>query len=220
MGRPRRPSAFPGTGSTSRDSVGETTGASPVFPIRIEDETFVDSSDEPFLIAGDAAWSLIAQLDEGDRALSRRSASAGLQHAHREPCRGLLCLTIPHVQLMGSSRFCRRVIGQHPTLDYSTERLRYFSRPPTAVFLVLLFPAYLGFEGGDEGFYREMEEQGPEAMQQYGAWIGRRFRDQSNIVWVNGGDFEPPPAGLELVQAVADGIRGGPSAPAHRTLWA
>ena len=196
----------PGTGSTSLDSVGETTGASPVFPIRIEDGTLVDSSDEPFLIAGDAAWSLIAQLDAKE-----------IEHyldVRRQ--QGFNTLIVNLVEAYFADDPPRTTDGLEPFLspgDWTTPNPDYFDRAAAILqqaadrgFLVLLFPAYLGFEGGDEGFYREMEEQGPEAMQQYGAWIGRRFRDQSNIVWVNGGDFEPPPAGLELVQAVADGI--------------
>ena len=70
---------------------------------------------------------------------------------------------------------------------------------------VLLVPAYLGYQGGDEGWYGEMVASGVTKMTTYGQYLGNRYKNKSNIVWVNGGDYNPPDK--SLTDAVATGIR-------------
>ena len=186
-----------------------------VFPVSLRGDTLVDASGEPFLIAGDAAWSMIVQLDmaEIDRYLDVR---------HQQGFNTIIVNLIeayfaddPPSTADGLDPFLSPGDWTKPNPDYFDRAAAILQHAAERGFLVLLFPAYLGYEGGKEGFYGEMEDQGPKAMREYGAWIGRRFRDQPNIVWVNGGDFEPPPEGLELVQAVADGIRSEDVAHLH-----
>ena len=50
-----------------------------------------------------------------------------------------------------------------------------------------------------------MVANGPERLRRYGEYLGRRYRDFSNILWVHGGDYDPP--GKDLVRAIAQGIR-------------
>jgi hypothetical protein len=56
---------------------------------------------------------------------------------------------------------------------------------------VWMCPAYLGYGGGDEGWFREMKAAGRASLRGYGQFVGRRFKDLPNIVWVLGGDFTP-----------------------------
>ncbi len=86
-------------------------------------------------------------------------------------------------------------------------------------FLVLLAPAYLGYEGGDEGWYQSMVSAGPEALRQYGRFVGERFADLDNIIWVHGGDFTPPNDDLDLVEAVRNGIIEGGARQLHTAHW-
>jgi hypothetical protein len=46
---------------------------------------------------------------------------------------------------------------------------------------------------------------GEKKLREYGRFLGNRFRELPNIIWVHGGDFNPPKK--SLCQAVADGIR-------------
>lgn len=71
---------------------------------------------------------------------------------------------------------------------------------------VLLAPVYLGYTGLDEGFYDEVMANGPEKCLAYGRFLGQRYRDFDNIIWVMGGDRDPGPA-REHVDLVAYGIR-------------
>ena len=54
--------------------------------------------------------------------------------------------------------------------------------------LVFLFPAYVGFQGGDQGWMKEMVANGATKLQFYGGWIATRYRKQKNLVWMMGGD--------------------------------
>ncbi len=51
---------------------------------------------------------------------------------------------------------------------------------------MLLTPSYVGNGGGGEGWYHHMVESGAEKMRGYGRFVGARYRDLDNIVWVQG----------------------------------
>jgi hypothetical protein len=55
--------------------------------------------------------------------------------------------------------------------------------------LVFMFPAYVGYAGGGQGWMKELVANGPAKTQSYGAWIATRYRNQTNIVWMMGGDM-------------------------------
>ena len=52
--------------------------------------------------------------------------------------------------------------------------------------LVMLAPAYLGYDGGGEGWYKTMVANGPDKLRSYGEYLGRRYREFTNILWVHG----------------------------------
>jgi hypothetical protein len=97
-------------------------------------------------------------------------------------------------------------------IDYGAPDDAYFAhadwvlrRAAERGFLVLLTPSYLGWGGGGQGWYRAMAANGPERLRQYGEYLGRRYRDYTNILWVHAGDYNPPDK--DLVRAIAEGIR-------------
>ena len=63
--------------------------------------------------------------------------------------------------------------------------------------LVFLFPAYVGFQGGEQGWMQEMVANGTAKMQSYGAWIATRYQNQKNLVWMMGGDMGTAPEQLQ-----------------------
>ena len=73
--------------------------------------------------------------------------------------------------------------------------------------VVWLFPAYLGYGGGDEGWFKEMKAGGRAALRSYAKFVGRRFKDLPNIVWGLGGDFIPNEEDRWTVTEIARGIR-------------
>jgi hypothetical protein len=50
-----------------------------------------------------------------------------------------------------------------------------------------------------------MTEAGTAKLSAYGRFVGSRYRGFDNIMWVNGGDFDPDDK--DIVRAVGNGIR-------------
>jgi hypothetical protein len=173
----------------------------------------VDGNDKPFLIQGDAGWELIISTTqaEADQYLTAR-ANQGFNM--------ILVNLIDH--LFGPNAPAN-MAGDYPFYDSTTGQHRAFIDPPNEAYFayadwvinaaasrgmyVLLDPSYLGFGGGNEGFYSDMQAAGTTRMLEWGRYVGNRYKDYGNIVWMQGGDFNPPADGLELVNQVALGIQ-------------
>jgi hypothetical protein len=56
-------------------------------------------------------------------------------------------------------------------------------------FLVLFYPAYLGYGCGDQGWCQNMEAQPEAAMTAYGQFLGNRYKNQGNIIYVHAADM-------------------------------
>jgi hypothetical protein len=89
--------------------------------------------------------------------------------------------------------------GQHPfssgSSDWSIRNEAYWSHVDYVLnqaklrgILVFLFPAYIGYQCGSQGWCKEMQAQTNAAMTNYGQWLGARYVNQDNIIWVHGGD--------------------------------
>ena len=81
--------------------------------------------------------------------------------------------------------------------------------------LAFLFPAYVGYAGGEQGWMQELLANGPARIQAYGAWIAGRYATRKNLVWMMGGDmgtggnpFDPAQTAVE--RALLDGLQGVP----------
>jgi len=74
--------------------------------------------------------------------------------------------------------------------------------------LCFMFPAYVGYAGGEQGWMQELVANGPARVQSYGAWIAARFAARGNIVWMMGGDMGTFDAAQEAVeQALLTGLK-------------
>ena len=162
-----------------------------------------DVTGKPFLIHGDTAWSLIAELtrEDVDRYLDDRHA------------RGFNTILVSLIEYHYSANAPANAYDQQPFLkpgNYTTPNDAYFAHADWVLrqaadkgFLVLLTPSYAGCCG--DGWYEEMVTNGPVRLRQYGEYLGRRYRDFTNILWVHAGDANPPRK--DLVRAIAEGIR-------------
>ena len=176
------------------------------FPLSVDapHRQLVDGAGRPFLIVGDAAWSLIAQLSEADAATYLRSRKASGFNT-------ILVNLIEHhfadhapADLRGVPPFTTPGDFTRPNAEYFEHAERVVSMARDLGFLVLLAPAYAGSGGGEEGWYREMEAMGPQGLRDYGRFVGRRFASADNVLWVQGGDYDVPDP--SLVNAIAEGI--------------
>ena len=167
---------------------------------------FVNAENAPLLLQGDAAWSLIAVLDKAE-------ASVYLKNRCQKGFNAVLVNLIEH-------KFCknppRNAEDEAPFTtpgDFTTPNERYFAHVDWILheaskngIYVLLAPIYLGYAGTDEGWIEELMALSLGKCLEYGRYLGRRYRDFNNVIWVIGGDRNPESA-LERVDLIALGIK-------------
>jgi hypothetical protein len=180
----------------------------PVYPVKIGagKRHLVDQNNVPFLLQGDAPWSLIV-------ALTKPEAEQYLENRRQKGFNTLMVNLIEH-------KFCahppQNRDGEGPFItpgDFSTPNEKYFAHADWIIkkagekgIQVLLAPAYLGYAGLDEGWYEEVLANGPAKCREYGRYLGKRYRDFDNLIWLLSGDRNPGEA-LEEVRALALGIK-------------
>ena len=197
-----------GNVTASGDFTFTTAGATPSpYPLKLAPgkRYIIDQNNRPVFLDGEAAWSLIANLSDED---------VDTYLADRQQ-RGVNAILVNLIEHKFSVQAPRDVYGNAPFTtpgDFSTPNNVYFDRAVSIIrkaadhgIVVFLFPAYLGYTGGDEGWYQEMVSNGTTNLNGYGHYVGNRFVNLDNIVWVDGGDYNPP--NKALTEAVASGIR-------------
>lgn len=180
--------------------------ATPQFPLKASQNQryTVDSAGVPFLITGDAAWSLIVQLKREDAEL----------YLLDRKTRGFNAILVNLIEHYFASNPPANAYGDAPFLvsgKFDMPNEAYFAyvdwviaRASALGLVVFLAPCYSGIGQGREGWYRDMEAAGAEKMYAYGQFVGARYSRFRNVIWVVNGDTNPPD--LNLVRAVAKGI--------------
>jgi hypothetical protein len=197
-----------------------------LFPLGVSGDGshLVTSDGQPFLLHGEAAWSLIVQLgtDDAMRYLADRRS------------RGVNAVIVNLIEAFYSNNPPANSAGDKPfTLDgdFSTPSERYFAHADRVIDLaasqgiaVLLFPAYLGKES-QEGWRDQMSAMGaggaPKCVS-YGSFLGQRYANRKNIIWVWGGDFTPA-AGSAVetcLEAIRDAVLAASPGALSTTHWA
>ena len=201
--------ACSGAGGTASASatVSVTGASSSIFPLHVESgkRYLVDANGAPFLIHGDTPWSLIVQL-------SRADVDLYLENRRQKGFNTILVNLIEHYFATNPPK---NFYGESPFFtagDFATPNDAYFAHAEYVIskaaekgILVMLTPAYMGSGGGNQGWYQEMVANGTTKLRAYGQYIATRFLAHDNILWVEGGDMNPPNA--SLMRAIADGIR-------------
>lgn len=194
---------------------GDAGGAADRFPLsKTAGERFLrEASGKPFFFNGDAGWSLLVQLSDAD---------ADVYLADRAQ-KGFTVVLVNLLEHAFSDQAPSDAAGEPPFTtpgDYATPNEAYFAHVDAVLesarergLLVLLTPSYLGYGGGSEGFYQEMVDSGAAKLEEYGRFLGKRYAAQPNILWVDGGDYDPPSP--ELVEAIVTGIRAEDSVHLH-----
>jgi Protein of unknown function (DUF4038) len=196
-----------------------------VFPLRpapggrfLEDQRGV-----PFLIKGETAWLALANLTEAEQQtyLEDRAAKGFnlvevslTNHDYTGPPS-----PTPPANRRGEQPFLRPGDFSAPSDAYFDRAVAFVDRAAARGMAVLIAPNYLGFDGGREGWWEAVnaEVNTREVCFRYGQYLGSRFRDHPNVIWLAGGDFEPPP-GSEGERRHWEIVRGIREA-APRQLW-
>jgi hypothetical protein len=177
-----------------------------VFPLKVsaDKRRLIDQRGQPFFVNGDTPWSLITGL-------TREDAELYLEDRKQRGFNAILMNIIEHKFNGPVNRY-----GQGPFLksgDFSAPNEQYFQHVDWVIgrardkgMLVLATPAYFGYQGGDEGWYQEIIRTSLSILQSYGRYLGSRYKQFDNIVWVMGGDHGSN-AGLPYTRAIVQGLQ-------------
>ena len=171
----------------------------------------VDAAGRPFFINGDSPWDLSSSV-------TREQADLYLEDRR---LKGINTVIVELMEHYFSANPPKNVYGDGPFTtpgDFSTPNEAYFTNIDYLInsaaqkgILVMLTPAYVGYNGGQEGWYQEMSANGTAKLQTFGQYLGNRYKNFKNVLWVQGGDYNV--ANKSLVQALANGILGVDSKP-------
>jgi len=189
------------------------------FPLQVsaDGRHIVDHAGKAFRINADAAWFMSSQgvAPEVDEYLDNRKLKG---------FNTVVLMLMTHLDPINRA-------GQGPFTvadDFSTPNEAYFSFIDTILdkaaargMVVLLAYTYLGYQGGDEGWWSMITNAKNTASvcYEWGLWLGRRYGNRANIIWLAGGDFSPP-AGSEGERRVYQILKGLKAGGAHQLVSA
>ena len=169
-----------------------------------------DQSGIPFVIIGDAAWSLAAQASPSDV----------ITYLNNRQAKGFNAIYVNLIEHHFADNAPNNYNDDSPFTnghsDWSVRGAAYWSNVDFLLnearsrgILVLAYPAYLGYNCGSEGWCADMQAQTDEAMTDYGRFLGNRYKNQGNIIWVHGGDANcnAYTNACSRVAAIANGIK-------------
>ena len=237
-----------GGSSSSPSTLNSSTPTAATFPVfpSGNQRYLQDQNGVPFPILGRTAW-FITSLSETDyKMFIDDTVSNGYNaiefHVVNHDARG----NHPPFGGNGALPFSKRLDGSAwagslsygnintDAPDFSLPNLTYWTHVDAILayaeskgILCFMFPAYTGFQGGDQGWMHEMVANGSTNMKTYGAFIADRYKPRGNIVWMLGGDYGTsgnPFTATELTveQAMLAGMQsiGGQSSVNVSAEWA
>jgi hypothetical protein len=167
-------------------------------------------------MVGDTGWSLEVNLSREDviKYLDDRKAKGFntvvmelMEYCFTVDSVGFTCGT-PGKNFYGKYPFSKNSSGvfdfTKPLEDYWLHVDFVITEARKRDILLLITPAYVGYMGGEQGWYQTMVKNGYAALKTYGQWVARRYQDYPNILWVQGGDYNVPDK--DIVRSVVNGM--------------
>ena len=220
--------------------------AAPAFPVKYAANSryLVDQNGVPFPILGRTAWFLTSLAVTNYRAFIDDTAARGYDaiefHVLNHDPRG----NNPPFSGNGDLPFLKRLDGTtwsgaltygNGNINITTEAPN-FTTPNAAYWnsvdgilayaeskgiLVFMFPAYVGYNGGEQGWMQEIVANGSPKLQSYGAWIATRYKGQKNLVWMMGGDMGTAPHAFNTAQTSVENalLTGLKSVPGQQSIY-
>ncbi len=186
------------------------------FPLKVSENRrfLVDSTGDPFFWLGDTAWELFHRLDRAEAELYLKDRAArGFTVIQAVALSELNGLGEPnrygHLPLERLDP-AQPAVKDGPGNDYwdfVDEIVDLATRKGLYVGFLPTWGKYVtssAFDGKVDGIFNTSNAQ------TYGQFLGRRYRDRSNIIWILGGDKAPStPEALAIWRAMAKGIAMG-----------
>ena len=190
--------------------------AAPVFPVKVSSNGryLVDQKGAPFFIHGDTAWSLMVQV-------TREDAEFYLEDRRQKGFNAILLNLIEHGFADNPPK---NVYGKGPFTtpgDFSTPNEAYFAHVDWVLnqaaekgILVLVSATYVGYDNV-QGWGAEVVNNGPSKCRNYGRYLGNRYKNFKNVIWVAWGDRTPAPGSTLEKNSLEILLGFRETAPAH-----
>lgn len=198
--------------ATSSPAAMATTAAAPpsrplVFPLRASDNKryLVDQGGTPVLMVGDAPHGLFTSLSEAE----------AKQYFEDRAAHGVNCLWVEILvnSALGGSADAATHDGIIPFTtpnDFSTPNPKYFERIDDMVRLAARYGMTMFMDTlENDGWMSIVEQNGTAKIYNFGAYLGNRYKNFPNIIWMVGNDFQTwksNPADNALALAIIQGI--------------
>ena len=200
---------LPGCDSSSSGGGGDgDPPQSASFPLHVSSDgrTLEDNRGTTFLINGDTGWSLMVGTTKAEAQLYLDNRSANGFNAVIANLIDRGFGGPPNAE--GNAPFASETNWTTINPAYFDHAAWVIDRARERGILMLLKPAHIGSGCNGPGWCDQMRAQSVEVLRSYGRFLGDRFRNHTNIVWVNGGDADARRFGLSSrVNAIAEGIR-------------
>jgi len=187
--------------------------SSATFPLKLSAtrKYLTDSKNKPFLIKEISAWGLIQALSEPDEAAFIDSVKA-------KGFNTLLVSIISYdTRFAGDPPDWQGIPPFNIKWDFSSYNTVYFEHAARFLrmaedkgMLVLLVPCYLGYKGDkNQGWWDELlsPANNTAKSRNYGQFLGQRYKDFNNIIWVAGGDNKGDSALYGHMDYIIQGIK-------------
>ncbi len=211
-------------------STGIRINAQVTFPLSISSDQryLIDQKGKPFPILGRTAWFLISQPDDGykkfiDNTLAHGYNSIEISVITHWPMGNHAPFNgdgeIPFMKRLNGERWNGKLVYDSSLKgsdmpDLQTPNEKYWSHVDRILeyceskeIVVFMFPAYVGYDGQEQGWMKELVANGVVKTEAYGAWIATRYKNRKNIVWMLLGDMgkfneEQKPAEQALIRGL------------------
>lgn len=187
-------------------TIGLSEASTYVYPLKRSEDLniryLVDQNDMPFFWAGDAAWSLIVQLTKKEV----------LTYLDDRRNKGFTIILVNLLERKNSINAPSNIYSEPPFIDkiFGSPNEKYFSHVDFVLnaaaergLTILLAPVYLGWKCIDDGWCPEIRTASNEDMLAWGRYLGKRYKNFDNIVWLIGGDNDPTPVKEKLLKFIA-----------------
>jgi hypothetical protein len=177
----------------------------PTLPVGVsaDGRHFVGANARPWFVVGDTAWSLMVQI----------SLAEAEQYLDDRADKGFNLVLANLLEASFASEAPANAAGDLPFVDEP------FSSPPNPAYwehvdavvaaaeergiVLLLCPAYLGFEGNDQGWADDIVAATNDDLRRYGQFLAARYRGFDNIMWLLGHDRVPDREEKQRMEALA-----------------
>ena len=175
------------------DTITPTLTSTPSFPLKVSaNRHYLTTQDgAPFLLVGDTAWTIPQQgtNTELDAYLANRAA------------KGFNTVLIEAVDSYYSDKAPNDILGTAPFTtpgNFSTYNPTYFNRLDHFIdtansygIVCIIWPLYLGYYHGAhvDGWADQMVADTTAHLQTFATFLGNRYKNKGNIIWVNGRRF-------------------------------